>query len=230
MLQADVEAIARQLARGATPPPSRLNGLRSKLERLAPVLLALNARGDGVAGASEQTRRLLHRVRARFGNAQVATAGLIVALRRSGLQGPAALALMRELEGFGAIGHGLDFTPGALLLAPTPAPIVPAPAAAALAHTSGTSPSEPTVARPEAGDAPRAGDAPKDASRQPPGSRSFAGGSSSASAGGALSAAGIAALAALLLGLALPRLLTRLQLFPSRGHAVALVLAVERPG
>ncbi len=230
MLQADVEAIARQLARGATPPPSRLNGLRSRLERLAPVLLALNARGDGVAGASEQTRRLLHRVRARLGEAQVGTAGLIVALRRSGLQGPAALALMRELESFGAIGHGLDFTPGALLLAPTPAPIVPAPAAVVLTHTSGTSPSEPTVARPEAGDAPRAGDAPKGASQQPPGSWSFAGGSSSASAGGALSAAGIAALAALLLGLALPRLLTRLQLFPSRGHAVALVLAVERPG
>jgi hypothetical protein len=205
-----------------------LNRLRSSLERLAPVLLALDARGDGVVGASEQTRRLLHRVRARLGKAQVATAGLIVALRRSGLQGPAAVALMRELESFGAIGHGLDLTPGALL-APAPAPIIPAPAAVLLTHTSGTSPSEPSVARPEAGDAPRAGDAPNGASQQPPGSWSFAGGSSSASAGGALSA-GIAALAALLLGLALPRLLTRLQLFPGRGHAVALVLAVERPG
>jgi hypothetical protein len=228
-LQGDVEDIARQLARGGTPPPGRLNRLRSSLERLAPVLLALNARGDGLLGAGEGTRRLLHRVRARLGTAQVATAGLIVALRRSGLQGPAALALIRELESFGALGHGLDLTPGPILPAPTAAPVVPARPAVVLARTSSSSPNEPSVARPPAGAAPRAGDAPKGTSGHSPAPWSFAGGSSSASASAALSVAGIAALAALLLALALPRLLTRLQLPPGRGHAVALVLALERP-
>jgi hypothetical protein len=228
-VQEDVEAIRRQLERGATPPASDLNRLRSRLEQLAPVLLALDVRIDGMTAPSEETRQLLHGVRVRLAETQVSTAGLIAALRRSDLHGPALNALLRELERFGALGSALDLRPGSAF-APAPHPIAPAaPAAVAPTHTSphtsGEPPSKPGVALPRAQDAPPAAGQPA-ASRWP----SAPGTSDASAAGAALSVAGFAALAALLIGLFLPRLLTRLELPPGRGHMVAPILALERPG
>jgi hypothetical protein len=231
-VQEDVEAIRRRLESGATPPASDLNRLRSRLEQLAPVLSALDVRADGMAAPSEETRQLLHGVRIRLAQTQVATAGLITALRRSELHGPTLDALLRELERFGELGSPLDFRPAAAF-APAAHSIDPAaPAADAPMHMSGDAPrlSGEGSSKP-ANALPRAEGAREAAGRPAPPPSGFAPGSSNASAAGAaLSVAGFAALAALLIGLFLPRLLTRLELPPGRGHMVASVLALERPG
>jgi hypothetical protein len=224
-VQADVDAIRRQLESGATPPASRLNRLRSRLDQLAPVLRALDGRVDGVGGPSEATRRLLHRVRVQLAETQVSTAGLIVALRRSDLHGPAVDALLRELESFAALGSALDLGPGATPLAPTQNPIEPvAPAGVEPALTAGDSPRTRGVGPPKAEDRREA------AGQHPPAPWPSAPESSAASPGGALSIAGLASLAALLIALFLPRLLARLELAPGRRHVVASVLVLERPG
>ena len=229
-VQADVEAIRRRLDGGAAPPAHDLSRLRSTLERLAPVLLALDLRVDRAGLPGAQARQLLHRVRAGLAETQVATAGLIAALRRSDLHGPELRALLRSLESFGALGSALDLRPGAgpfapTSFAPTPQPVDPMASAAVLpTPESGASPSRSHAAP------PRADDAPKAAGQHAPEPWSSALGSATASAAGAVSVAGLAALAALLIAFALPRLLTRLELTPGRGHMVASVLALERPG
>ena len=212
-VQADVESIRRQLNSGVTPLASDLNRLRSRLERLEPVLLAL----DG--------RHLLHRVQVELAQTQGSTAGLITALRRSGLHGPALDALLGELESFGALGSALDLAPAGTPFAPTALTIDPAPPAAVVpALAAGGSPSQPRVTPPRAAkereatapDAPAPWPAPAE--------------SSLASASDALSVGGAAALIALLIAFFLPRLTARLELAPGRGHVVASVLALERPG
>ena len=222
-IQADVESIRRQLSSGVTPPASDLNRLRSRLERLEPVLLALDGRIDGLGVAGEETRQLLHRVQVQLAETQVATAGLITALRGSGLEGPALDALLRELESFGALGSALDLGPAATPFAPTALTIDSAPpAAVAPVLPAADSPTQSRVAPPRAAqehEAP-APDAPWPAPAE----------SSPASASDALSAGGAAALAALLIAFFLPRLMARLELALSRGHGVACALTLERPG
>lgn len=212
-VQADVESIRRQLNSGVTPLASDLNRLRSRLERLEPVLLAL----DG--------GHLLHRVQVELAQTQGSTAGLITALRRSGLHGPALDALLDELESFGALGSALDLAPAGTPFAPTALSIDPAPPAAVVPTlAAGGSPSQPRVTPPRAAkereatapDAPAPWPAPAE--------------SSLASASDALSVGGAAALIALLIAFFLPRLTARLELAPGRGHVVASVLALERPG
>ena len=207
-------------------PRAGSTGCARGSSELAPVLLALDVRVDGAIAPTEATRGCSHRVGVQLAETQVSTAGLIAALRRSDLDGPAVNALLRELERFGALGSALDFGPGATSFAPTPQPIDTAASAAVVpAPASGDSPGKPSVGR------PRADDAPAPAAGQPaPAPWPSAPDSSAASPGGALSVAGLALLAALLIGLLLPRLLARLELAPGRGHCVASVLALERPG
>ncbi len=223
-VQADVESIRRQLNSGATPLVSDLNRLRSRLERLEPVLLALDGRIDRLGVVSEETRLLLHRVQVQLAETQVSTAGLIAALRSSGLHGPALDALLRELESFGALGSALDLGPAATPFAPTALTIDPAPPAAVVpALATGGSPSEPRVGPPRAAKE-RETSAPDAPAPWPAPAESF-----SASASDALSVGGAAALIALLIAFFLPRLTARLELAPGRGHVVASVLAIERP-
>jgi hypothetical protein len=59
---------------------------------------------------------------------------------------------------------------------------------------------------------------------------SAAPGAGTASPGGSFSFAAAVALAMLLIALALPALLTRLDLPPSRRYSVALIAPLERPG
>ena len=219
-VQADVESIRRQLNSGVTPLASDLNRLRSRLERLEPVLLALDGRSWP---APARTRRSHGQVSSP--KRRSSTAGLITALRRSGLHGPALDALLGELESFGALGSALDLAPAATPFAPTALTIDSAPPAAVVpALPAGDSPTQPRVTPPRAAkeheatapDAPAPWPAPAE--------------SSLASASDALSVGGAAALTALLIAFFLPRLTARLELALGRGHVVASVLALERPG
>jgi hypothetical protein len=99
----------------------------------------------------------------------------------------------------------------------------PHPAQAAVAQAATVPPPRPSVAgRPATG-------SPDAVGHDEPTPQPASAGSASASPGGGLTAVGLASLAALLIGFALPRLLSRVHLAPGRAHAVALVLALERP-
>jgi hypothetical protein len=169
-------------------------------------------------------------LRVRLAETQVAVARLAVSLRDSGLGGPALGALLHELERFGALGPGFSLPPGPASFAPAPllseqaAPVTPA---VEKAFAGSSSKADPVPAeRPTAPAAPQPSEADGQHAPEPWGSASA---TSAASPGGALAGAGMALLAALLIGLCVPRLLTRLELATRRGHMVSLVLALERP-
>lgn len=230
-VRADVEAIRRRLDEGAAPPAGRLSRLRSRLHQLAPVLRSLEARVDAVARPSQELQQLIHRVQGRLAATQASTAGLIVALRRSGLDGPEVRGLLRELESFRTLGIALGPIASAV---GRPAPFAPLSIApdlhAAITIEAPSTPAavEPASQKPSAAP-PATGGATKAAGHHAPAPAPVSSGSSSAGPGGALSVAGLASLAALLIALVLPRLLTRLELAPGRSHSVAFALALERP-
>jgi hypothetical protein len=183
---------------------------------------------DAAGRLSPHLRQLLHRVRGDLRGVRATAGELVVALRHSGASGAEVRLLLRELEAFRALGATLASTPGV-----NPAPSAPAasPTYPQLLPAQATSPvpgaSEPP--QPRAGgreDSPTRGGTAL--SMESP--WSSAPGSATASPGGSFSFAAAATLTMLMIGLALPALLARLDLPPSRRYAVALIAPLERPG
>jgi hypothetical protein len=229
-VQAQIDDLGRRLDRGAPAPKRRLIRLRSSLERIAPVLLALEVQLDAAGRLSPRLRALLHRVRVRLVGARASAADLIAALRRAGARGPELRLLLRELGRFRMLHAALASNLGAER-APVPSEpganaaytqVQPAPAASP--QHAATAPLERrTGGRLATASADRGGpDEPAPGSSAP--------GSASASPGGAFSAASVALLATLLIGLALSRLRARLTLSPGRRYTVAFLAPLERPG
>jgi hypothetical protein len=222
--------LQQRLNEGAPPRGSRLIELRETLIRIAPMLVALQARLDAAGRLSPHLRDLLRRVRSDLRGVRVTAAVLVAALRRSGADGAELRLLLRELEHFRALGSALASNPAVAPVQPPSvsgaspiyAPVQPA-AAVAPPHT----PAE-TLER-------------SSTDRQGPGSRdgrggeepppwSSAPGSATASPGGAFFFAGAASLTMLLIGLALPALRARLEVPSGRRYAVAFLAPLERPG
>jgi hypothetical protein len=227
-LGAEIDELQRLMDEGVAPPPSRLIRLRSRLERLAPTLLALQARLEASGRLSPLAQALLRRVRARLSRARVSTSGLIATLRQSGLPGPEVRLLLDELERFRAVGtalaatlHAIPATSGPGLgfpyLQPQPAPATARPYAVA-------APAERPAATPRAGESPPGGgsDVPRPWSPAPM--------SAGAGPGSALLAAGLASLSALLIGLAAGRLGKRLRLPPDRRYMAMFLTPLDCPG
>jgi hypothetical protein len=224
-----MDGIRRGLDRGAPPPPHRLSRLRATLVRITPMLAAIEVRLDAAGRLSPHLRRLLHRVRLDLRGARTTAAGVVVALRRSGARGAALRLLLRELEAFQALRSTLASTP-----ASNPAPSAPAtsPASPQLQAAPVTSlvPAAAEPHHPRAGDhreSPSRGARDLSAESQP---SSAAPDAATASQGGSFSFAAAVALTMVLIGFALPALLTRLELRPGRRYAVALIAPLERPG
>jgi hypothetical protein len=192
------------------------------------MLAALEVRLHAAGRLSPQVRRLLHRVRSDLRGVRATAAGLVVALRRSGARGHELRLLLRELEAFRAPGATFASTPGV-----NPAPSAPA-----------TSPAHPQL-QPAPSGAPVPADSepphPRAGSHRESPSRGVGGlsaeslwsaapGAATASPGGSFSFAAAVALTMLLIGLAMPALLARLDLPPGRRYSVALIAPLERPG
>jgi hypothetical protein len=227
-VQAQIGHLQRRLAVGASPPPRSLMRLRLKLELIAPALVALEARVDATGQLSPHLRHLLDRVHTHLDGTRASAAALATALRQSGLRGPEVELLLRELADFQAVDPGLlpdlrySMTHPTSAVNVADAPARMAPEAAPVEHAA--PPPERHAASRRATASERSG--PPD--RLAP--TASAPGSASASPSGGFSAAGIAALAALLCGLALPQLLSRVQLPPMRCYAATFLVPLERPG
>jgi hypothetical protein len=227
-LRAEIDELERLLDGGVAPPPSRLIRLRSRLERLAPTLLALEARLEAAGRLSPRAQELLRRVRARLSRARVSTSGLIATLRQSGVRGPELRLLLDELERFRAIGAALAATLGPEREPSGPgvdAPYLPSQPAPATARPYAVAvPAEPPTAASPASESPAGGgsDAPRPWSPAPA--------SASAGPGSAFFAAGLASLSALLIGLTAARLGERLRLPPGRRYMAMFLTPLDRPG
>ena len=227
-VQAQIGDLQRQLAGGVPPPPTSLMRLRLELELIAPALIALEARVDATGHMSPELRQLLDRVNTRLDGTRASAAALAAALRRSGLQGHEVQLLLRELGDFQALAPGL-------LPEPQEAPALPAPTDGVM-HTSGqmapaAAPAQDAASPPtrQASGHPATvsqGSGPPDGLA----AHVSAPGAASASPSGGFAVAGLAALAALLCALALPQLLSRLQLPPMRCYAATFLVPLERPG
>jgi hypothetical protein len=227
-VQAQIGDLQRQLAVGAPPPPKSLMRLRLKLESIAPALTALEARVDATGHLSPELRQLIDRVHTRLDGTRASAAALTAALRRSGLEGPEVQLLLRELGDFQALGPGL--LPDA-----QGTPALPAPPGDVVHASVQTAPPAASVQHAAPPPARRASGHPATVSQGPGPPDGLAAhvsapGSASASPSGGFAVAGLAALAALLCGLALPRLLSRLQLPPMRCYAATFLVPLERPG
>jgi hypothetical protein len=226
--EGQIDGLRRGLDRGAPPPPSHMTRLRATLVRITPMLAALEVRLDAAGRLSPRLRRLLHRVRSDLRGVRASAAGLVVALRQSGARGHELRLLLRELEAFRAPGATLASMPGV-----NPAPSAPAtgPAHPQLQPAPVNSPVPAESAPPN----PRAGGHRESPSRGVGGlsaesPSSSVPGSATASSGGSSSTAAAVALTMVLIGLALPALLARLDLPPGRRYSVALIAPLERPG
>jgi hypothetical protein len=227
-VQTQMDDMQRRLAGGATPPSRDLSRLTRSLDRIAPVLLALEAQ-VGAAQLSPHLRQLLHRVRTRLGDTHASAAALAEALRRSGAQGPEVWLLLRKLEQFQSL------TPA---LVPDTAPALPstAPTQGFTQNYATATPASPALpaqhAAAQQGRATPERATPSQSPAAPSGAENHASvsGSASAGPGGALSVAGLGALAALLTALVLPRLLSRVELPPMRRYAATFLAVLERPG
>ena len=228
-VQAQIDDLGRRLDRGAPAPKSRMIRLRSSLERIAPVLLALEVQLDAAGRLSPRLRALLHRVRVRLVGARASAADLIAALRRAGARGPELRLLLRELGRFRMLHAALAAN---LRAERAPAPSEPGANAAytQLQPAPAASPQHAATAPPDQRAAGRATRSPDRGSPDEPAPGSSAPGSASAAPGGAFSAASVALLAALLIGLALPQLGARLALSAGRRYTVAFLAPLERPG
>jgi len=226
-IQSQIDDLQRTLTKGLLAPTDRLLQLGTSLRELAPALLALTTQLHSLDQLSPRLRRLLRRVTARLGRVRASAADLSVALRRSGLRGPEVRLLLRELEAFQDLRLGLAVDVSA---APGPQP-APLEQSLAAQPPPVAAPPQPIAAAPEVG-------RPGRPTVEPPGRdggdfhapASPAPGSAVLSPGGAFSAMGMVALAALLLGVAISLLRTRLALPPGRGYAVAFLMPLERPG
>jgi hypothetical protein len=245
-VQGQIGALKRHLGAGDLPPTAGLVRLGHGLDRLAPVLLALEARLDTAPRLTPRLKALLHRVHSRLERTQDSAGDLIAAFVRSGAGGPALRLLLQELERFVAF----DTTPAPTLGAPpvatpasgplgTPAPgplgaperhpytaytqIEAAPAAAPRDGVTALSPGRRGDGRHPAGHK-----VPGGPDQVPPSSPASA--SASATPGGAFFAAGLAALAALVAALARPALRVRLDLVAGRPYRAAFPSPLERPG
>jgi hypothetical protein len=229
-VQEQIGDLQRQLAVGVPPPPKSLMRLRMELESIAPALSALEARVDASGHLSPELRQLIDRVHTRLDGTRASAATLAAALRDSGLRGPEVQLLLSELGDFQALGSGLlpdvHRAPAPALHASmgdvVHASVQTAPAAASVQQAA------PPPARPASGHPATVsqGSGPPDGLAAPV----SAPGSASASPSGAFAVAGLAALAAFLCALALPQLLSRLQLPPMRCYAATFLVPLERPG
>ena len=231
-VQTQMDDLQRRLAGGGSASSQSLVRLRRSLELIAPALVAIGVQVDDAGPLSPHLQNLLNRVNTRLDGAHHSAAALADALRASGVSGPELDLLLRELQSFQAVSpaflssHQLTAKPPvyAAHVAYTQAPPLAASAPA---------PATPThqAARPETA----AATSGATASQQPAAPDELlqqvaASGSASAGPGGAFSAAGLAALAALLGVLALPRLLSRVQLAPMRCYAAIFLVPLQRPG
>jgi hypothetical protein len=227
-VQAQIGDLQRRLAVGTSPPPTSLMRLRLKLDLIAPALSALEARVDATGQLSPHLRHLLDRVHTRLDGTRASADALAAALRQSGLHGPEVRLLLRELADFRALDPGLlpdlrySMTHPSSAVDVADAPVRVVPEAVPVEHAA--PPPERHAASRRATASERSG--PPD--RLTP--NASAPGSASASPSGGFSVAGIAALAALICGLALPLLLSRVQLPPMRCYAATFLVPLERPG
>jgi hypothetical protein len=241
-----IGTLKRRLGAGDLPPTAGLVRLRQGLDRLAPVLLALEARLVTAPRLTPRLKALLHRVHSRLEQTQDSAGDMITAFVRSGAGGPALRLLLRELERFVAFASMPAPTPGATrgatpapgplgalapgpLGAPEPDPypaytqIEAAPAAAPRDGVTALSPGRRGDGRHRAGHK-----VPGGPDHVPPSSPASA--SASATPGGAFFAAGLGALAALVAALARPALRVRLELVAGRPYRAAFPSPLERPG
>ncbi|MGZ5338372.1 MAG: hypothetical protein ACXWEE_02045 [Thermoleophilaceae bacterium] len=231
-VQTQMDDLQRRLAGGGSASSQSLVRLRRSLELIAPALVAIGVQVDDAGPLSPHLQHLLNRVNTRLDGAHRSAAALADALRASGVSGPEVDLLLRELQSFQAMSPALLSSDQLTAKPPVYAAHVAytqAPPAAA----SAPAPATPTyqAARPETA----AATSGATASQQPAAPDELvqqvaASGSASAGPGGAFSAAGLAALAALLGVLALPRLLSRVQLAPMRCYAAIFLVPLQRPG
>jgi hypothetical protein len=230
-VQVQIEELQRRVVEGAPPPKVDLVRLRTTVEWIAPALLALEVRLDAAGRLTPHLRVLLRRVRSRLSGTRASAARLITALRRSGARGSELRMLLQELESFGALPVTLALGPG-----PGRVPARAELAAASAAYTQLQAvPAAPSQAVSAVLPEPRAigrgatRSSPDRGGVNEPSPWSSVSGSTTASPGGAFSVAGVAALA-LLIGLALPRLWSRVELPRGRRYAVVFLAPLERPG
>ena len=231
-VQTQMDDLQRRLAGGGSASSQSLVRLRRSLELIAPALVAIGVQVDDAGPLSPHLQNLLNRVNTRLDGAHHSAAALADALRASGVSGPELDLLLRELQSFQAVSPSFlssdQLTAQATVYAAHVAYTQAPPAAASV-----PAPATPThqAARPETA----AATSGASASQQPAAPDELvqqvaASGSASAGPGGAFSAAGLAALAALLGVLALPRLLSRVQLAPMRCYAAIFLVPLQRPG
>ena len=231
-VQTQMDDLQRRLAGGGSASSQSLVRLRRSLELIAPALVAIGVQVDDSGPLSPHLQSLLNRVNTRLDGAHRSAAALADALRASGVSGPELDLLLRELQSFQAVSP--SFLSSDQLTAKPP--VYAAHVAYTQAPPAGASapaPATPThqAARPETA----AATSGATVSQQPAApdevvQQVAASGSASAGPGGAFSAAGLAALAALLGVLALPRLLSRVQLAPMRCYAAIFLVPLQRPG
>jgi hypothetical protein len=226
-LRTEIDGLEQLLDGGATPPPARLMHLRSRLERLAPRLLALQARLQTTGSLSPRVRALLRRVEARLSGARASASGLITALRGSRLHGRELRLLLDELERFRSLGAALAAVidaPGAPSGPGAGAPYArPSPVAWGAQPHSPAPPRDPPAApRRTAGSSSGANPDPSwPGSAAPP--------SASVGPAGVVLLSGLASMAAII-GLAPAGMRTRLRLTPSRSYLALVLTPLDRPG
>jgi hypothetical protein len=229
-VQAEIDDLRRRVDNGSPAPKSGLIRLRSSLEQIAPVLLALELRLGAAGRLDPRLRALQHQLRVRLAGARASAGELIAALRRSGERGHELRMLLRELESFCALKAELSSNAGAGAASAPPEPGADAaytqlrPALAASPQHAAAVPLERraagrTATRPSRD---RGGpDAPLPSSSTP--------GAATASPGGGVSTAGLSLLATRAIALAAPRLRVAIRLPADRPYAVVLA-PLGRPG
>jgi hypothetical protein len=233
-VQGQIGALERRLDTGGFPSTPALVRLRHGLDRIAPMLLALESRLDKAPPLTPRQKTLLQRVHSRLERARGSAGDLIAAFVRSGAWSPALHLLLRELERFVAFD---SVTAAAPVARPAPAPPgAPAP----VPYTAYTQTQAAPTAAPRDGAAAhspgRRGDGRHATGQRDPGSpedvppSSPAAGSASAGPGGAFFAGGLAALAALLAAPALAGPRMRLHPVAARLYRALFLTPLERPG
>jgi hypothetical protein len=232
-VQTQMNDLQRRLAENGSASSTSLSRLRRSLELIAPALVAIGVQVNDAGPLSPHLQDLLNRVGTRLDGTQRSAAALANALRASGVHGPELDLLLRELQNFQGMSPAFLSSAQLTATAPVYAPHVAYTQAPPAAASAPAPPAPaPQAARPERA----AATSGASASQQPAAPDALvqqvtASGSASAGPGGGFSAAGLAAALAALLGvLALPRLLSRVQLAPMRCYAAIFLVPLQRPG